>query len=134
MPAVVHVRNNPGSAFNPLAHGAHPMKLSIASPPGQRALNVISWDIAAHWHAVSPAARPYLAAMRSLLNIEDMYGLDTGESIVRYFLANAAGWRGDHARRLKSELHALLKMVRRDKQTEHHARAYDPKARWGLKR
>ena len=54
-------------------------------------------------------AKPYLEAMGALNNISEDYGLDSGSSIVAYFLANAATWRGDTARRVKSELKAMLK-------------------------
>jgi hypothetical protein len=33
-----------------------------------------------------------------------MYGLDTGYSIVAYFLSNANTWKGDVARAVKKEL------------------------------
>jgi hypothetical protein len=42
--------------------------------------------------------------MHSLDSIDEDYGADTGKSIVLYFLANAATWRGEDARRLKAEL------------------------------
>jgi hypothetical protein len=47
--------------------------------------------------------------MRSLNQIGEMYGLDSGVSVVAYFLANAATWRGEHARRIKQELRDILK-------------------------
>jgi hypothetical protein len=54
------------------------------------------------------AAVPYLEAMGALVEITDTYICESGESIVRYFLSNAKGWRGDTARRIKAELKALL--------------------------
>jgi hypothetical protein len=47
--------------------------------------------------------------MYSLNSINDDYYYDTGKSVVRYFLANAASWRGDTARAIKAELKAMLK-------------------------
>jgi len=54
-------------------------------------------------------AEPYLDAMQSLDAITDKYILDSGRSIVAYFLANAQTWRGETARRVKAELNAMLK-------------------------
>lgn len=58
---------------------------------------------------VSYSARPYLDAMTYLDSIDDKYMLDSGKSIVRYFLANASSWRGDTAREVKAELKSRLK-------------------------
>lgn len=49
-------------------------------------------------------AVPYLEALYSLRTVADRYYFDTGESVVRYFLANAGTWRGDVARAVKAEL------------------------------
>tara|TARA_B000000565_G_scaffold59967_1_gene39737 strand:- start:116 stop:256 length:141 start_codon:yes stop_codon:yes gene_type:complete len=46
--------------------------------------------------------------MYSLDSVSDSYGLDSGQSVVAYFLANAGTWRGDRARALKAELKAML--------------------------
>ena len=73
-----------------------------------RLIHEIARDIRLHWANVYYGAEPYLAAMETLYNIEGNYGQDSAESIVNYFLANAAGFRGEHARRLKAELKALL--------------------------
>lgn len=69
----------------------------------------IADDIRANWPRVSPHAAPYLNAMRHLTSVKSNYGYDSGDSIVRYFLANANTWRGDEARRIKTELRSLLK-------------------------
>lgn len=58
---------------------------------------------------VSYSARPYLDAMTYLNSIDDKYMLDSGKSIVRYFLANAGSWRGDTAKEVKAELKNRLK-------------------------
>jgi hypothetical protein len=55
------------------------------------------------------AARPYLEAMESLDKISDPYGMDSGKSIVAYFLSNASSYRGETAKRIKKELNAMLK-------------------------
>lgn len=54
--------------------------------------------------AVWFGAVPYLRAMKSLTSIDEMYGADTGKSCVLYFLSNATTWRGEDARRIKTEL------------------------------
>ena len=73
-----------------------------------RPLYAIARDIRANWPNVNYAAKPYLDAMQSLRAVGDNYHYDTGESIVRYFLANATAWRGDKARAIKAELRALV--------------------------
>ena len=54
-------------------------------------------------------AEAYVQPMLSLNDIEDNYGVDTGVSIVSYALSNLSSYRGDTARRVKSELKAMLK-------------------------
>jgi hypothetical protein len=51
---------------------------------------------------------PYLDAMKSLSGPSDNFGFDSGKEIVLYFLANANGWRGDDARRIKAELKKIV--------------------------
>ena len=55
------------------------------------------------------AAKPYVQAMMRLGSVKDKYILDSGDTIVRYFLANASTWRGETARRIKKELKDMLK-------------------------
>jgi hypothetical protein len=74
-----------------------------------RPINEIAWEITRTWHKPNFAAKPYLSAMFDLTDISDPYGADSGRSVVAYFLANAKGFRGDDARRLKAELNSLLK-------------------------
>jgi hypothetical protein len=54
-------------------------------------------------------AEAYVQPMLSLNDIEDNYGMDTGVSIVSYALSNLGSYKGDTARRVKSELKAMLK-------------------------
>jgi len=70
---------------------------------------MIASEIRADWKKVYFGAEPYLDAMYSLDDITDAYGLDSGKSIVAYFLANAGTWRGEVARRVKKELNIMLK-------------------------
>lgn len=69
----------------------------------------IASEIDLDWKKVNGAAKPYLEAMYSLDNINDKYGLDSGKSIVSYFLCNANTWKGDVARRVKAELKSMCK-------------------------
>lgn len=75
---------------------------------GQRPLFVIAQEIEEAWDNVSPYARPYLDAMKSLVTPAQPYFADSGTSIVLYFLSNATGWRGDAARRIKAELKEMV--------------------------
>ena len=74
-----------------------------------RNLSEIAREIRSNWTNVYFGAVPYLDAMSTLDSINDDYGLDSGRSIVAYFLANAGTWRGEVARRVKKELNKMLK-------------------------
>ena len=80
-----------------------------------RSLSTIAREIRQNWRkSVSGTdlyfgARPYLDAMSSLDKISDAYGMDSGKSIVAYFLSNASTWRGPKAKEIKLELNAMLK-------------------------
>ena len=75
----------------------------------RRPLYTIAREIRADWKKVSPYAAPYLQAMSYLNSVDDKYILDSGRSIVSYFLANAGSWRGETAKRIKAELKAMVK-------------------------
>ena len=72
-----------------------------------RPLYLIANEICHDWKKVYFGAVPYLSAMQTLDKITDDYGLDSGKSIVIYFLGNAMTWRGEVARRVKKELHEM---------------------------
>lgn len=72
------------------------------------ALYHIAEMIVDDWTSPYYGALPYLQAMRSLPSIDSSYGADTGDTIVAYFLANAATWRGAKARTIKAELRRRL--------------------------
>lgn len=74
-----------------------------------RTLNEIACEIRKDWARPYFGAIPYLDAMQSLNSVSDSYGYDSGKSIVLYFLSNASTWKGETAKRIKSELKALLK-------------------------
>ena len=73
-----------------------------------RPLSTIAREIRANWIKPYFGAVPYLDAMRSLNNVTDAFGYDSAASVVRYFLSNAATWRGPVARAVKAELNAML--------------------------
>ena len=73
-----------------------------------RPLFLIADEISLCWKKPYFGAVPYLEAMKSLSGPSDNFGFDSGKEIVLYFLANASGWRGDDARRIKAELKNIL--------------------------
>jgi len=79
----------------------------VRQPP--RSIRAIADEIESVWPRVHYTARPYLDAMRSLDTMYDRYGLDSGSSIVTYFLTNSRSWRGPEAKRIKAELNRMLK-------------------------
>lgn len=74
-----------------------------------RPLFEIAREIDRDWKKISVYALPYLNAMYSLESVSSKYGLDSGKSIVNYFLANAGSWKGETARRIKKELNQMVK-------------------------
>lgn len=74
-----------------------------------RSISTIAAEVRRDWAKPYFGAVPYLDAMRHLSDITDRYYYDSGDSVVRYFLANANTWKGDTARRVKAELKAMLK-------------------------
>ena len=76
-----------------------------------RKIHEIASEILQDWKKPYFGAIPYIEAMLQLNSIHDNYYLDTAESVVIYFLANAQTWRGETAKRIKSELREMLKEV-----------------------
>jgi hypothetical protein len=74
-----------------------------------RPLYDIANEIRKDWKPVYFGAKPYLEAMSSLDKITDDFGMDSGKSMVAYFLSNASTWRGETAKRIKAELNKMLK-------------------------
>ncbi len=74
-----------------------------------RPLYQIARDIRKDWKNVNYAAKPYLDALGSLDQVTDNYYLDSGKSMVLYFLANAGTWRGETAKTIKAELKSITK-------------------------
>ncbi len=74
-----------------------------------RSVMTIAKEIALDWTTVTPYALPYLQAMFTMRDVESPYYADSGKSVILYFLANAASWRGETARRIKAELKEMVK-------------------------
>lgn len=89
-----------------------------------RSLSKIAFEIFQTWKNVSPYARPYLDAMSDLDQVEDCYLLDSAESTVLRFLANAQSFRGEGARRIKKELKFILSNIDHEKAAKTQAEAY----------
>jgi hypothetical protein len=81
------------------------MDLTGKSPAQIAAIIYEDWG--ATKGGINYAAKPYLEAMLTLDSIDDMYGLDSGLSIVSYFLANAGTYRGETAKATKAALKKL---------------------------
>ena len=73
-----------------------------------RPLYKIAAEIRRDWVKVPASANAYLIPMAQLNSVEDDYGLDSGRSVVLYFLSNAGTWRGEKARAIKSELKDIV--------------------------
>ena len=67
-------------------------------------ISTIAREISQNWKNVNYAAKPYLQAMLYVDQATDKYGYDSADSLVRYFLGNAAGYRGDAAKAHKAAL------------------------------
>lgn len=81
----------------------------MTTKTAKRLIHQIARDIRLHWNNVNYGAEPYLQAMETMYTMKDSYGNDSAESILNYFLANAHVFRGEHARRLKEEIKALMR-------------------------
>jgi hypothetical protein len=69
-----------------------------------RPIYIIAREITKDWSKINYGAKPYLDAMFTLNSMSDNYGYDSANSIIIYFLANAQTWRGETAKKIKSEL------------------------------
>ena len=68
----------------------------------------IASEIWHDWKKPYFGAVPYLDAMDCLKYVHDSYGDDSATSVIAYFLANANTWRGETARRIKTELKNMI--------------------------
>ncbi len=74
-----------------------------------RPIYEIAREIRRDWKNIYYGAVPYVDAMQELDTINDKYYADSAKSVVLYFLANAATWRGEVAKRIKAELKSMMK-------------------------
>ena len=72
-------------------------------------ISTIASVVRCDWKNVYFGAVPYLDAMRSMGSVNDDFGMDSGKSVVLYFLGNAQTWRGPIAKAVKKELNARIK-------------------------
>lgn len=74
-----------------------------------RPLHKIGADIKQDWGArMNGAAVPYVEGLCDLHGPNDRWGVETGADAIQGFLNNAQTWRGETARRIKSELKEIL--------------------------
>ena len=75
----------------------------------QRPLYEIASEIRKDWGSkINFGAKPYLEAMSSLDKVTDNYMMDSGKSIIIYFLSNATTWRTSKAKEIKKELRLII--------------------------
>jgi len=74
-----------------------------------RSLKVIGTEIRADWRRVSEYAEEQLQGIEACENLSSRWLTGTGTDAVLGFLSNAHHWRGETARRIKSELRAMLR-------------------------
>ena len=74
-----------------------------------RPIYEIAKEIKKDWVKPYFGAVPYLQAMQTLNHPSDKYGFDSAKSIINYFLSNASTWRGETAKRIKTELKNMVK-------------------------
>lgn len=76
-----------------------------------RTFKEIAMEIRQKWANISPYAHPYLDAMLDIDSTDKNapYYYDSAKSVVLYFLANAQGFRGNDAKRVKAELRRMIK-------------------------
>lgn len=76
------------------------------NPSKEEQAKALAHEIKRVWPKISPhAAEPLFIMMHP----EYIMGGDRIEHVIASFLANATGWRGDDARRIKAELNKLLR-------------------------
>lgn len=74
----------------------------------KRYLFEIAEDIYQNWPNISEGAWPYLHAMKHLCTINNYFFQDSARSVVLYFLANSATFKGEKAKQIKNELKQIL--------------------------
>jgi hypothetical protein len=90
-------------------------QLQIDPPPQDSIPNLESLSIREiailiqkKWQNIDPYARPYLEAMKTLNTINDKFFSDSAQSIIAYFLLNAASWEDPEANKIKKYLFSII--------------------------
>lgn len=90
-----------------------PLKITITIDYSKLSIAELAALIRKDWRAQGKGiyfgAKPYLEAMDCLQSVSDNYGLDSGRSMVAYFLSNAQTWKGETAKAIKKELNKRIK-------------------------
>jgi hypothetical protein len=81
---------------------------ATATTDQARPLATIAREIREAWPKPYFGAVPYIEAMGRLDKITDKAGMEDAADVVTRFLVNASTWRGEHARRIKTELKRML--------------------------
>lgn len=68
----------------------------------------IAKDIREDWKTINPLANEYLKGLETMVDVDEMYGMEYGDMVIAQFLDKATGWRGEKARAIKLELKAHL--------------------------
>jgi hypothetical protein len=74
-----------------------------------RQIYEIANEIISDWQNPSPHAIPYIRALKQLTDMNSQFGSESAASVILYFLSNASSWKGEVARRIKSELNLMCK-------------------------
>lgn len=80
-----------------------------------RQLHVIAGEIIKTMRSERPdwqqryySAVPYIKALTQLETVDQDYGFESADMIIRYLLGNLQTWRGETARRIKAELKEII--------------------------
>lgn len=90
------------------------MKFQNAKDNMQRGIDNIAYDILEDWSEnytkdIPLECKPYLNAMTQIVSIDEMYGYDSAESVVIYFLLNAKGkYSTEKSEQYLNELKSLV--------------------------
>ena len=108
--------SEPSHGYNPDSQprAGDAVRAQNAAHGGPRPLHKIASEIRRDWASqkggINFAAKPYLDALSGLDEISDNYGADSAHTIVSYLLGNMSQWKGETAKRVKSELKGMLKV------------------------
>ena len=77
----------------------------------KRTFAAIAAEIKATWKKPYFGAVPYIDALSTIYSSDKdaRYICEAAEDLVRYFLANTTYWRGEDAKRIKTELKNMIK-------------------------